>query len=57
MLTDPGGFRVREPGSVDEQVTDHLGEATMRTWFAPYLDGAGKKNGGDASRGPAVRTR
>ncbi|QFY05409.1 protein kinase [Nonomuraea phyllanthi] len=34
MLTDPGGFRVREPGAVDEradeQVTDHLGEATMR---------------------------
>jgi serine/threonine-protein kinase len=30
MLTDPGGFRVREPSPEDEQETDNLAPATLR---------------------------
>ncbi|MFI6741412.1 serine/threonine-protein kinase [Nonomuraea sp. NPDC050451] len=39
MLTDPGGFRVREPAPEDEQETDHLHSATT-----PQAPAVGKRH-------------
>ncbi|MEW9556006.1 serine/threonine-protein kinase [Nonomuraea sp. NPDC050783] len=46
MLTDPGGFRVREPSAEDEQETDDLAAAT-----ATEEPAAGDREGPAGSRG------